>query len=66
MPAVDTVIEEVLSPVLHNKVPVAVVDNVEVPQLFTTVTDGADGVAFGAAMPEPAALVQPFTVCVTV
>ena len=55
-----------LSPVLHNKVPVAVVDNVEVPQLFTTVTTGADGMAFGAAMPEPAALVQPLTVCVTV
>ena len=36
-----TVIEEVLSPVLHSKVPVAVVDNVEVPQLFTTVTAGA-------------------------
>ena len=40
MPAVVTVIEEVLSPVLHNKIPVAVVDNVEVPQLFTTVTTG--------------------------
>ena len=59
-------IEEVVAPVLHNKVPVAVVDNVEVPQLFTTVTAGADGIAFGAAMPEPAALAQPLTVCVTV
>ena len=66
MPAVLTVIEEVLSPVLHNKAPVAVVDNVEVPQLFTTVTTGAGGVVFGAAMPEPAALIQPLTVCVTV
>ena len=35
-----TMIEAVLSPVLHNKVPVAVVDNVEVPQLFITVTIG--------------------------
>jgi hypothetical protein len=54
--------DEVVSPVLHNKVPVAVVDNVEVPQLFTTVTTGADGTTLGAAMPDPAALVQPFTV----
>ena len=60
-----TVIDEVLSPVLHNKVPVAVVDNVEVPQLFTTVTTGVAGMAFGAAMPEPAVLVQPLTDCVT-
>ena len=51
---------------LHNKVPVAVVDNVEVPQLFTTATAGADGTAFGAAIPEPVALVQPLTVCLTV
>ena len=57
-----TVMDEVVSPVLHNKVPVAVVDNVEVPQLFTTVTTGADGTTLGAAMPDPAALVQPFTV----
>ena len=36
------------------------------PQLLTTVTDGADGIAFGAAVPLPAGLVHPFTVCVTV
>jgi hypothetical protein len=36
-----------LIPVLHNKVPVAVVDNVEVPsQLFTTFTTGAVGVVW--------------------
>ena len=52
---------------LHNNDPDAVVDSVDVPlQLFTTVTTGASGVVFGAAMPEPAALVQPFTVVVTV
>ena len=55
-------IEEVVAPVLHNKLPVAVVDIVEEPQLFTTATAGADGMAFGAAMPEPAPLVQPSTV----
>jgi putative N-acetylmannosamine-6-phosphate epimerase len=61
------VIEAVLSPVLHASVPVAVVDKVDVPlQLSTTVTDGAFGAVFGAAVPEPAALVQPFTVVVTV
>ena len=59
--------EEVVAPLLHNSDPVAVVDNVDVPsQLSTTVTTGVDGVVFGAAIPEPAALVQPFTVCVTV
>ena len=60
-------IDEVVSFVLHNSVPVAVVDNVDVPlQLSTTVTTGVDGVVFGAATPEPAALVQPLTVVVTV
>jgi putative N-acetylmannosamine-6-phosphate epimerase len=59
--------EEVVAPVLHNNVPVAVVDNVDVPlQLLTTVTMGIDGVVFGAAVPEPAELVQPSTVCITV
>ena len=37
---------EVVSLVLHNNVPVAVVDNVDVPlQLFTTFTVGVEGVA---------------------
>ena len=59
--------EEVVAPVLHNNVPVAVVDKVEVPlQLFTTFTVGVAGVVFGAAVPEPASLAQPSTVCVTV
>ncbi len=58
---------EVVSFVLHNNVPLAVVDNVDVPlQLFTTLTVGVDGVVFSAATPEPTALTQPFTVCVTV
>ena len=61
-----TEIEDVVAPVLHNKLPVAVVDNFEEPQLFTTVTTGAAGVAFGAAMPEPVLLAQPLTVCLTV
>lgn len=46
-------IEGVEAPVLHNKVPVAVVDSVELPQLFVTVTTGVDGVTFGAAAPTP-------------
>jgi hypothetical protein len=58
---------DVVAPLLHNKVPGAVVDNVEVPsQLSTTVTDGAVGAVCGAAVPEPGRLVQPFTVVVTV
>ena len=58
--------EEVEAPVLHKIVPAAVVDNTELPQLFTTFTIGVDGDSLGAAVPEPAALVEPFTVCVTV
>ena len=55
--------EVVVAPLLHNSEPVnepAV--NVELPQLLTTDTVGADGIAVGAAMPLPEALVQPFTV----
>ena len=66
-PAVLTVIEGVATPVLHNNVPVAAVDKVDVPlQLFTIVTTGSVGVVFGAAVPLPGKLVQPFTVVVTV
>ena len=59
-------IEAVVAPLLHAIVPPVGIDKVELPQLFTTVTAGVAGVATGAAMPEPDALVQPFTVCVTV
>ncbi len=59
--------EEVVSLLLHNNVPVALVDKVDVPsQLFTTVTTGGGGVTFGAAIAEPGRLVHPFTFCVTV
>ena len=59
--------EEVVAPVLHNNVPDAVVDKEDVPlQLLTTFTIGVAGVVFGAAVPEPAALAQPFTVWETV
>ena len=66
MPAVVTVIEEVVALVLHNIVPPSGIDSTELPQLFTTVNTGATGMAFGAATPAPAALVHPFTVCFTV
>ena len=66
-PAVLTIIDEVIAPVFHNKFPVAVVDNVDVPlQLFTTVTTGAEGATSGADVPLPGKLVQPSTVVVTV
>ena len=56
-----------VAPLLHNKEPVKdVAVNVELPQLFSTVTTGAAGIACGAATPLPEGLVQPFTVCVTV
>ena len=67
VPPLFTVIDEPVEPVLHNRLPPAVVDKVDVPlQLFTTVTIGVAGGAPGAAVPEPAALVQPPTVVVTV
>ena len=40
--------------------------NVDDPQLSTTVTVGAEGIAVGFAVPDPAILVHPPTVCVTV
>lgn len=65
--AAVTVMVAVVAPVLHKRLPVAFVDKVEVPlQLFTTVTTGVAGIAFGAAIPLPALLLQPFTVVVTV
>ena len=64
--AVLTVIVAVVAPVLHNKLPPALVESVEVPlQLFTTVTTGVEGIAFEAAVALPALLIQPFTVVVT-
>ena len=40
VPCVVTVIEAVVAPLLHNIVPPEVIDNTELPQLFTTVTTG--------------------------
>ena len=55
------------APVLHNRVPIAAVERVDVPlQLFTTVIAGVAGAVLGAAMPLPAELIHPFTVVVTV
>ena len=52
---------------LQYKIPAAVVESVDVlSQLLTTVTTGVAGAVFGAAVPLPAALVQPFTMVVTV
>ena len=59
-------IEEAVSRVLQSKLPDALVDKVDEPQLFVTDTNGAEGIFFGAAVPEPASLVHPLTVCVTV
>ena len=44
VPALLTLMDEAVSAVLHNNVPVAVVDKVDMPlQLFTTVTEGVAG-----------------------
>ena len=55
--------DAVVAPLLHNNVPVyPVAVNTELPQLFATVTVGAAGIAFGADIALPAALVHPFAV----
>lgn len=60
-------IVEVVAPVLHNRLPAALVVSVEVPlQLFITDTTGVAGVDFGAAVPLPGLLLHPFIVAVTV
>lgn len=59
IPPVVTVIEFVVAPLLHRIDPPVGIDNVELPQLFTTVTRGFAGIGFGAAMAVPAALMQP-------
>ena len=59
--------DDKVAPLLHNNEPVndpAV--NTELPQLLVTDTVGAAGVVFGAAVPEPAVLIQPLTDWVTV
>ncbi len=65
-PALFTVIDEVVSPVLHNRSPVAAVERMALPQLLITETNGVAGVDFGAAVPLPGVLLQPFSVEVTV
>ena len=66
IPGVVTIMLEVVAPVFHSRLPAAVVDKVDDPQLFTAVTTGVGGIVLGAAMPLPAGLVHPFTVVVTV
>jgi hypothetical protein len=66
LPAEVTVIDDVVAPLLHDNDPVALVDKVVDPQLFVTTTTGVACAAFGAEVPVPAPLTQPFTVCVTV
>ena len=66
MPGLYVVIEAVVAPLLHKMVPPAGIDRAELAQLFTTVTSGVAGTAFGAAMADPAALVHPLTVLVAV
>lgn len=60
-------IELVVCPLLHSNDPVTpVAVNKELPQLLATVTIGVDGIAFGAAVAPPGALVVPLNVWVTV
>ena len=60
-------ISAVVSFVLHRNEPTPVAVSVEVPlQLLATSIPGIAGVDLGAAIPEPAALVQPLIVVVTV
>ena len=66
MPDVVTEIEAVVSPVLHNNTPVAVVDNTDgASHMLDTFTTGTAGVANGADIPIPAALGHPLIFWVT-
>ena len=67
MPAVVTVIDDVVAPLLHNNAPVVpVAANTELPQLLVTVTVGAGTEEVsGEAIPLPGALMQPLMVWVT-
>ena len=66
VPALLTLIDDVVAAVLHNKVPNAVVDKVDVPsQLLTTLTVGVDGAVLIVKLKvwtesQPAALVKVF------
>ncbi len=52
-----------MAPLLHNNGPVyPLAVNTELPQLFCTVTIGAEGSFTGADVPLPVVLVHPFTV----
>jgi len=64
VPEVDTVIDDEVAPLLHNREPVKfeAVNN-ELPQLSVTVTVGVATAEFiGAAVPLPSVLTHPFTV----
>ena len=62
VPAVDTVIDDEVAVLLHNKEPVKpAAVNRELSQLLVTATAGAAGITFGAATPLPGELLQPFT-----
>jgi hypothetical protein len=69
VPAVLTVMDVVVAPVLHNNDPVKpVAVNTELPQLFTTDTAGAAGTAFtvsvaGFELTDPALLVHTARYC---
>ena len=60
-----TVIEAVVAPLLQAIVPPDGIVKTVLPQLFTTDTTGV-AVMTGLAMPEPAALIQPLAVLLTV
>src|SRR4030095_16756153 len=63
-PAVVTVMELVVCPVLHNKDPVKpVAVNTALPQLSITVTPGVTGIAIGAAVALDNELLHPSTTC---
>ena len=64
---VNTVIEFVVSPVLHDNDPVTpVAVKTELPQLLLTDIPGAAGVGLGADVALAAGLEQPFIACITV
>jgi hypothetical protein len=65
--ALETILVAVVIPLLHNNDPVKLeAVKTELPQLFTTLTEGDEGTAFGAEATLPAGLTHPLIVWVTV
>lgn len=66
VPGTVTLMSFAVEPLLQRMLPAAVADSSVRPHSSLLLSTGAAGAVLGEATPEPAALTQPFTDCVTV